>query len=77
MLKFLNQIETQMLKYMACIKGFRTVCVNFLLALMPVLEMSEILDVLPENYEAPYAIFIALVNLYLRSVTTTPIGRAH
>lgn len=62
-------------RYFAKLKGYRTVLINGFLAAMPILEMSEILDVLPEGYEAPYAIAIALMNLYLRAITTTPIGR--
>lgn len=58
------------------LKGWRTLIINALLALMPILEMSEILDVLPDGYEAPYAIFIAVMNLYLRSITTTPMGKS-
>lgn len=57
------------------IKGYRTLLVNALLTVMPILEMSEIIQVLPEGYEAPYAIFIALINLYLRTITTTPMGK--
>lgn len=58
------------------LKDYRTFVVNILLTVMPVLEMSEILDVLPKGYEAKYAIMIPLVNLYLRTITTTPIGRS-
>lgn len=58
------------------LKGFRTVMVNICLAIMPILEMSEMMDILPDHYEAPYAVFIAIANLYLRSVTTTPVGHA-
>lgn len=57
------------------LKGYRTLIVNLLLAAMPVLEMTEVLSVLPKGYEAPYAIFIALINLYLRTVTTTSMGK--
>jgi hypothetical protein len=57
------------------IKGYRTFLVNALLTVMPILEMTEIIQVLPEGYEAPYAIFIALINLYLRTITTTPMGK--
>lgn len=64
------------IKIKNCLKGYRTFVVNILLAIMPVLEMSEILDVLPKGYEAQYAIMIALVNLYLRTITTTPIGKS-
>lgn len=57
------------------IKGFRTLAINVLLTIMPILDMSEILDVLPDGYEAPYAIMIAMINLWLRTITTTPIGK--
>ncbi|WP_162651312.1 hypothetical protein [Lentilitoribacter sp. Alg239-R112] len=60
--------------YFSKLKGYRTVLVNAGLAAMPILEMSEVLDILPDHYEAPYAIFIAVINLYLRSITTTPFG---
>lgn len=56
-------------------KGYRTVLINAALVAMPILEMSEVLDILPEGYEAPYAIFIAMINLYQRTITTTPIGQ--
>jgi hypothetical protein len=57
------------------IKGYRTVLVNIILMIMPILEMTEVLEVLPEGYAAPYAIVLAVVNLYLRTVTTTPMGK--
>lgn len=57
------------------LKGYRTFLVNGLLSIMPILEMTEVLDVLPEGYEAPYSIAIALANLYMRSITTTPLGK--
>ncbi|MBO6918373.1 MAG: hypothetical protein JJ858_08085 [Rhizobiaceae bacterium] len=66
----------QIMRLINQLKGFRTLFVNILLTIMPILEMSEMLDVLPDNYEAPYAIMIALVNLYLRSITTTPLGKS-
>jgi hypothetical protein len=57
------------------LKGYRTILINCLLTIMPILEMTEVLDVLPEGFEAPYAIAIAVVNLWLRSITTTPMGK--
>ena len=56
-------------------KGYKTAIINVVLLSMPILEMTEIFDVLPEGYAAPYAILIAVVNMYLRSVTTTPMGK--
>lgn len=67
--KFMTRVNLKL-------KGFRTLIVNLCLAIMPILEMSEVIDILPSHYEAPYAIFIAIANLYLRSVTTTPLGLA-
>lgn len=57
------------------LKGYRTVLVNVLLTIMPVLEMSEILEVMPEGWENWYAIAMAVINLWLRSITTTPMGK--
>ena len=64
----------QLIKLIHRLKGFRTLSVNLILAIMPVLEMSEVFDILPDNFEAPYAIIIALVNVYLRTITSTPVG---
>lgn len=74
MLQLFDFIRRKLVQYLSYVKGFRTICVNVLLGIMPILEMNEIIDILPQNYEAPYAVLIALMNLYLRSVTTTPIG---
>ena len=57
------------------LKGYRTVLVNVLLTIMPVLEMSEILEVMPDGWENWYAIAMAVINLWLRSITTTPMGK--
>lgn len=64
-----------LISYLSKLKGYRTLLVNVAMAIMPILEMSEILDVLPQEYEAPYALFIAVANLYLRSITNTPMGQ--
>ena len=57
------------------LKGYRTILVNVLLTIMPVLEMSEILEVMPDGWENWYAIAMAVINLWLRSITTTPMGK--
>lgn len=57
------------------LKGYRTVLVNVLLTIMPVLEMSEILEVMPDGWQNWYAIAMAVINLWLRSITTTPMGK--
>jgi hypothetical protein len=57
------------------LKGYRTMAVNTLLMVMPILEMSELLSVLPEGWQNWYAIAMAVINLWLRSITTTPVGK--
>jgi hypothetical protein len=57
------------------LKGYRTVAVNSLLMVMPILEMSELLSVLPDGWQNWYAIAMAVINLWLRSITTTPLGK--
>jgi hypothetical protein len=56
-------------------KGYRTWFFNAAMACMPILEMTEVIDILPDEYTSIYAIVIAAVNLYLRSITTTPLGK--
>jgi hypothetical protein len=57
-------------------KGYRTVVINTVLAVMPFLEMSELLDIIPNEYLALYALCLALLNMGLRKVTTTPMGKS-
>lgn len=57
------------------LKGYRTILVNVLMTIMPVLEMSEILEVMPDGWQNWYAIAMAVINLWLRSITTTPMGK--
>jgi hypothetical protein len=57
------------------LKGYRTILVNTLLTVMPILEMTELLSVLPDGWQNWYAIAMAVINLWLRSITTTPMGK--
>jgi len=57
------------------LKGWKTVTFNVLAAIVPVLELTELKDVVPEEYLPFYALAVALGNVYLRSVTTTPMGK--
>jgi hypothetical protein len=57
------------------LKGYRTIMVNTLLTVMPILEMTELLSVLPDGWQNWYAIAMAVINLWLRSITTTPMGK--
>lgn len=68
------------------LKGYRTLIVNTVagalaaleLALPPLLEvlgMPELRGILPEGWLPYYALALALLNIWLRSITTTPVGR--
>lgn len=68
------------------LKGFRTVLINTALLLLPSWEFvvllaqemaraPELPSILPEKWLPLYAIFAAVVNIYMRTVTTTAIGR--
>jgi len=57
------------------LKGWRTVIANVLMSIMPVLELTELLHILPNEYLPWYALSVALINAWLRSITTSPVGR--
>ncbi len=59
---------------MACLKGWRTMLLNTLVLIMPILELSEITAVMPDGWQPWYVIVVALGNMMLRSLTTTPVG---
>lgn len=56
-------------------KGYRTLLANTLAMTIPILEVTEWRDVLPEDWLPYYALGLALMNVALRMVTTTPVGR--
>lgn len=63
-----------MMRLWSTMRGWRTVLVNVLLAIMPALELAEVTDVLPDAAKSWYVLLVALANLWLRTITTTPIG---
>lgn len=68
------------------IKGWRTIVFN-VAALLPVLPdiaiqaaqlivaVPEIRGILPDGWLPYYAVGVSLANIYLRSITSTPVGR--
>ena len=60
---------------MMMLKGYRTVLVNVLAASIPIMELAEWRDVMPDHWLPWYALGMALANVMLRYATTTPIGR--
>tara|TARA_B110000503_G_scaffold13555_1_gene18415 strand:- start:567 stop:755 length:189 start_codon:yes stop_codon:yes gene_type:complete len=57
------------------LKGWKTVAFNVLAAVVPILELTELKGIVPEEYLPFYALVVALGNVYLRSITTTAIGK--
>jgi|TARA_R110002095_G_C4229120_1_gene237842 hypothetical protein len=56
-------------------KGWKTVVFNVLAAIVPLLELTEFKGLVPAEYLPYYALVVALCNVYLRSITTSAIGK--
>tara|TARA_R110000782_G_scaffold229325_1_gene315744 strand:- start:222 stop:410 length:189 start_codon:yes stop_codon:yes gene_type:complete len=56
-------------------KGWKTVTFNTLAAVVPVLELTELKGLVPSEYLPFYGLSVALGNVYLRSITTSAIGK--
>lgn len=57
-------------------KGYRTIIANVLLGILPVIELTEVRDVLPPDWLPWYSLAVVVLNLWLRSITTGPVGKA-
>lgn len=57
------------------LKGYRTMVVNAVASVLPILEMTELVNVLPSEWLPWYALIVALLNMYMRSITTTALGQ--
>lgn len=68
------------------LKGYRTLILNSIagalaaieVALPPLLDvlgMPELRGLMPEGWLPYYALALALLNIWLRTITTTPVGR--
>lgn len=55
-------------------KGYRTLTVNVLSMAIPIMELTEWQDVLPQNWLPWYILGLALANVWLRAITTGPMG---
>ena len=58
------------------IKGWRTMAFNALNAALAILAMPEIAAVIPAELLPYIMAFAAVGNMYLRSITNTPVGKA-
>ena len=60
---------------MTYLRGWRTIVLNALFTIVPILELTEIRDVLPPHWQPWYALAVVLANMWLRYLTTTPVGK--
>lgn len=66
---------------MKFLKGWRTVIVNAVMAaplawdvIWAVIQTSEFQALIPAQYMPFYALAVSAVNIWLRKITTTPMG---
>lgn len=67
---------------MKSLKGYRTVLFNSV-GLLPdalniigqIVNIPEIQGIIPAQYHREYLLFLGVVNIFLRTKTTTPIGK--
>lgn len=64
-----------MIDWMNGLKGWRTWLANIVMMILPILELTEWREVLPEGYVPYYVIAVAVVNMAMRAITTTPLGK--
>lgn len=57
------------------LKGWRTIAFNVLSAVVPMISLTEWNALFSPEWLPYWLLFVALANVYLRTITTTPIGR--
>jgi hypothetical protein len=57
------------------IKGYRTVAFNSLAGVLAAAEAGELTHLVPNEYQWVFIAGVSLVNIYLRSITNTPLGK--
>ncbi len=57
------------------LKGWKTILFNIASAVFGVLELSDLTDIVPPEYQGIVVTLVSVVNIFLRMNTNTPIGR--
>lgn len=60
---------------MTLLKGWRTITLNIVAALLPLLQEFGLGDYIPAEYMVWYTLAVIAMNLYVRTMTTTPVGK--
>ena len=68
---------------MSIFKGWRTIALNIGLALpilwdvlVQIVAIPELQQLVPPQHQDKYLLLVTVVNIALRCITTTPVGRA-
>jgi hypothetical protein len=48
---------------------------NVGLSVIPILQLTEFRDIVPKDYITWYALMVAVLNIWMRSITTTAVGK--
>lgn len=56
-------------------KGYKTILVAIAIAIFGVLEQSGFIGLVPAGFEGAALSVVAVIMAYLRTITTTPIGK--
>lgn len=57
-------------------KGWKTLIFNGLSVLVTIAELQEWTSIIPDQYLPYFTLGLALANMVLRMVTTTPVGKS-
>lgn len=57
------------------LKGWKTILLNIVLSILPILNLTEFREILPDSYLPWYALLVAVLNVWVRTLTTTPVGQ--
>lgn len=59
------------------LKGWRTVIVNVIAAVLPLLDQFGLIGLIPADFMIWYVLVLIAMNLTLRLVTDTPVGKSN
>lgn len=57
-------------------KGWRTILFNAVSSIVPILSLTEWHGLIPAEWLPYWLLFVAVANLWLRVITTTPVGKS-
>ncbi len=68
-------LDEKMKTLLINLKGWRTLILNVLLSILPILQLTELRGVIPVEYLPWYALVVAVLNIWMRALTSTSLGQ--